>query len=351
MTNGKKVKVVIIGATGYVGIEIVRLLQGHPGVEITSVIGQSFIGQKISDVYPHLKGIFDMECNNLNINSLPEKGDVFINCLPHGVSKDFIPLLLEKGKKIIDHGGDFRYKKVEVYEKWYKTKHELPELLNISVYGLPELYRDKIRDAMLVANPGCYPTCSILGIAPLLVNKIIDTNGIIIDAASGVSGAGRKTDLMYQFCECTENFKAYGVATHRHTSEIEQELGVLAGEEIMVSFTPHLAPIKRGMLATIYANLKNDVTTGELIQLYREFYKGETFVRVLDENRLPETKHVAGSNFIDIGIVVDKRLKRVVILSALDNLGKGASGQAVQDLNIMCGFPEHTALMNPGLYL
>lgn len=351
MTNGKKVKVVIIGATGYVGIEIVRLLQGHPGVEITSVIGQSFIGQKISDVYPHLKGIFDMECNSLNINSLPEKGDVFINCLPHGVSKDFIPLLLEKGKKIIDHGGDFRYKKVEVYEKWYKTKHELPELLNISVYGLPELYRDKIRDAILVANPGCYPTCSILGIAPLLVNKIIDTNGIIIDAASGVSGAGRKTDLMYQFCECTENFKAYGVATHRHTSEIEQELGVLAGEEIMVSFTPHLAPIKRGMLATIYANLKNDVTTGELIRLYREFYKGETFVRVLDENRLPETKHVAGSNFIDIGIVVDKRLKRVVILSALDNLGKGASGQAVQDLNIMCGFPEHTALMNPGLYL
>lgn len=351
MTNGKKVKVVIIGATGYVGIEIVRLLQGHPGVEITSVIGQSFIGQKISDVYPHLKGIFDMECNSLDINSLPEKGDVFINCLPHGVSKDFIPLLLEKGKKIIDHGGDFRYKKVEVYEKWYKTKHELPELLNISVYGLPELYRDKIRDAMLVANPGCYPTCSILGIAPLLVDKIIDTSGIIIDATSGVSGAGRKTDLMYQFCECTENFKAYGVATHRHTSEIEQELGVLAGEEIMVSFTPHLAPMKRGMLATIYANLKDDVTTGELIRLYREFYKGETFVRVLDEGRLPETKHVAGSNFIDIGIVVDKRLKRVVILSALDNLGKGASGQAVQDLNIMCGFPEHTALMNPALYL
>jgi len=349
----KKTKVVIVGATGYVGIEILRILQGHPGVEVTAVIGQSFVGQKISNVYPNLRGIFDMECSALDIDSLPELGDIYINCLPHGVSKDYIPLLLEKGKKIIDHGGDFRYKKADVYEKWYKTKHPLPELLEISVYGLPELYRHKIRNASLVANPGCYPTCSILGIAPLLANKIIDTKNIIIDAASGVSGAGRKTDLMYQFCECTENFKAYGVATHRHTSEIEQELSILAGEEIMVSFTPHLAPMKRGMLATIYANLKDNVKVSldELIELYREYYKGETFVRILDKGELPETKNVVGSNFIDISLVLDQRLNRVIVLSAIDNLGKGASGQAVQDLNLMCGFPEHTALTNPGLYL
>ena len=228
----------------------------------------------------------------------------------------------------------------------------MPELLDISVYGLPEFYREKIREASLVANPGCYPTCSIIGITPLLVNKIIDTRSIIIDAVSGVSGAGRKTDLAYQFCECTENFKAYNVSTHRHTSEIEQELGMLANEKITVSFTPHLAPMKRGMLATIYANLKDDmaseISCEGLVSLYREFYRGEMFVRILDQGRIPETKNVAGSNFVDIGIVVDKRLNRVIVLSALDNLGKGASGQAVQDLNIMCGFPEHTALMTRG---
>ena len=372
----EKIKVAIIGATGYVGIEIVRLLQNHPGVEITSVIGQSFVGQKISDIYPNLRGIFDIECSGLDVEHLPGQADVFINCLPHGISKDFIPLLLKKGKRIIDHGGDYRYKKVDVYEKWYKTKHELPELLDIAVYGLPELYREDIKKAKLVANPGCYPTCSILGIAPLLKHKLIDINNIIIDAASGITGAGRKAELPYNFCESTENFKAYNVSTHRHTSEIEQELSLLAAEEVLVSFTPHLAPMKRGMLATIYANLENglkcknvennskadlntssdldnkfDMTTAELIKLYKDFYKDEKFVRIMDEGKLPETKHVAGSNFIDIGIVLDKRLKRVVILSAIDNLGKGASAQAVQDLNIMCGFPEETGLMNAGFYL
>ncbi|NMB97532.1 MAG: N-acetyl-gamma-glutamyl-phosphate reductase [Clostridiaceae bacterium] len=362
--NGnRKVRVAVIGATGYVGIEIIRILQNHPMIEITSVIGQSFVGQRISDVYPNLRGIFDMECSSLDPDHLPDMADVFINCLPHGISKDYIPLLLSKGKKIIDHGGDYRYKKVEVYEKWYKTKHELPELLKIAVYGLPELYRESIKNAVLVANPGCYPTCSILGIAPLLKNKLIQTDNIIINAASGITGAGRKTELSYSFCESTENFKAYNVAIHRHTSEIEQELSLLADREILVSFTPHLVPMKRGMLATIYANLKNDlktdgnsnnkadITTVELVSLYREFYKDDKFVRILDEGKLPETKNVAGSNFVDIGIVLDKRLNRAVILSAIDNLGKGASAQAVQILNIMCGFPEETGLMNPGLYL
>lgn len=345
------IKVGVIGATGYVGIEIVRLLQNHPQAEVTVAVSQSFAGQKISDVYPSLRNICDIECQDLNMDAIYDKADVFITALPHGISKEVIPYLLEKGKRVIDHSGDFRYKSVEVYEKWYKLKHVMPELLKEAVYGLPELYRDQIKNARLVANPGCYPTCSILGIAPLLANDIIDTKNIIIDAVSGVSGAGRKTDLPYQFCECDENFKAYGVATHRHTSEIEQELSFIAGEEILISFTPHLAPIKRGMLCTTYANLKKDISTSELLDLYKKHYDGEFFVRVLGEGKLPEVKYVAGSNFIDIGLVVDKRLNRVIVLSALDNLMKGAAGQAVQDLNIMYGIPEQTGLSAPGLYL
>jgi len=345
------INVGIIGATGYVGIEIVRLLQNHPEINISTVVSQNFVGQKISDVYPNLRNVFDMECEELDIDKISEKADIFVTALPHGVSKEVIPKLVKKNKRIIDHSGDFRYKRVEVYEQWYKTKHGMPELLEISAYGLPELHREAIKTAQIVGNPGCYPTCSILGIAPLISNKLIDKNNIIIDAASGVSGAGRKSDLPYSFCECTENFKAYNVATHRHTSEIEQELSLLAGEEIFVSFTPHLAPMKRGMLSTIYANLTSEKSASELIELYREYYKNDYFVRILDEGTLPETKHVAGSNYIDIGIVVDKRLNRVIVLSAIDNLGKGAAGQAVQVLNIMFGLPEHTGLVTPGLYL
>ncbi|MCR4436375.1 MAG: N-acetyl-gamma-glutamyl-phosphate reductase [Clostridiales bacterium] len=345
------VNVGVIGATGYVGIEIVRLLAGHPGIHITSVVSQSFAGQKISDIYPHLKNVFDMECESLDIDKIAGSADIFVTALPHGVSKEVIPRLIEKGKRVIDHSGDFRYKSVEVYEKWYGIRHEMPHLLDMAVYGLPEIYRERIKDAQIVGNPGCYPTCTLLGIAPLLANRLVDTKNIIVDAASGVTGAGRNTELAYQFCECSENFKAYKVAVHRHTSEIEQEMSLLAGEEVMISFTPHLAPMKRGMLATIYANLKTQKSTAELIHLYREYYRGEFFVRILGEGRLPETKHVAGSNFIDIGLVVDKRLNRVVVLSALDNLGKGAAGQAVQDLNIMCGLPEETGLGAPGLYL
>ena len=345
------INVGIIGATGYVGIEIVRLLQNHPQINITTVVSQSFVGKKISDVYPNLRNVFDMECEGLDIDKISDKADIFITALPHGVSKEVIPKLVEKNKRIIDHSGDFRYKCVEVYEKWYNAKHGMPELLDISVYGLPELHREAIKTAKIIGNPGCYPTCSILGIAPLISNNLIDKKNIIIDAASGVSGAGRSTELSNSFCECTENFKAYKVSTHRHTSEIEQELSLLAGEEILVSFTPHLAPMKRGMLSTIYANLSCEKSASELIGLYKEFYKNEYFVRILEEGNLPETKHVAGSNYIDIGIVVDKRLNRVIVLSAVDNLGKGAAGQAVQDLNIMCELPEQTGLVTSGLYL
>ncbi len=345
------VNVALIGATGYVGIDIARILKGHPRVNISSAVSQSFVGQKISDVYPNLRNILDMECEALDIDKICSKSDIVITALPHGASKEVIPRLLEKGKRVIDPSGDFRYKSAAVYEKWYNTKHEMPELLDIAVYGLPELYREKIRDARLVANPGCYPTCSILGMAPLLAGDLVEKKNIIIDAVSGVSGAGRKSDLAYSFCETTENFKAYGVTTHRHTSEIEQELSLLAGEEIAVSFTPHLAPFKRGMMSTIYANLKSDKTTAQIVEAYKEYYKGEFFVRVLNEGKLPEVKYVSGSNFIDIGLAVDERLGRVIVMSCQDNLGKGAAGQAVQNLNIMCGFPETTGLDHSGLYL
>ncbi|HHW30711.1 MAG TPA: N-acetyl-gamma-glutamyl-phosphate reductase [Clostridiaceae bacterium] len=345
------VNVSIIGATGYVGIEMVRLIHNHPEFNIAAVVSQNFVGNKISDIYPNLKNVFDMECSALDIDKIAQVSDIVITALPHGVSKDVIPQLISRGIRVLDHSGDFRYKSVEVYEKWYNTTHGMPELLEISVYGLPEIYRNQIKDAQLVANPGCYPTCSILGIWPLLKNNLIEKKNIIIDAASGVTGAGRTTSLPYQFCECTENFKAYKVATHRHTSEIEQELSFIAGEPLMVSFTPHLAPMKRGMLATIYANLAEKITASELIDIYKEHYKNDFFVRILDEGQIPETKNVAGSNFIDIGLVVDERLNRVIVLSALDNLGKGAAGQAVQDLNIMCGLPEETGLSSPGYYL
>lgn len=344
-------KVGIIGATGYVGIEIVRILQNHPDIQVSSVVSHSFVGKKISDVYPNLRKVFDMECEEFDIDKIAEKAEIFITALPHGISKEVIPKLVEKGKRIIDHSGDFRYKSVEVYEKWYNTTHGMPHLLDISVYGLPELHREEIKTAQIVGNPGCYPTCSILGLAPLLKNRLVDTKNIIIDAASGVTGAGRNTDLPYQFCERTESFKAYKVSTHRHTSEIEQEISLLAGEDIVVSFTPHLVPMKRGMLCTIYANLACEKEASELIALYRDYYKDEYFVRILDEGELPETKNVAGSNYIDIGLVVDKRLNRVIVLSALDNLGKGAAGQAIQDLNLMFGLPEIRGLITPGFYL
>lgn len=341
----------IIGATGYAGIELVRLLLKHPNIEITAVVSQSFSGRKISDIYPSLKGLFDKPCEDLNIKVLADKADVFFTALPHGVSKDVAPLLMEKGKKVIDLSADYRYNSLETYEKWYKTRHETPELLKESVYGLPELHRAEIKNARLVGSPGCYPTCSILGTAPLLYKKLIDLKNIIVDAKSGVSGAGRGLDLAYHYCECNENFKAYKVASHRHTSEIEQEMSLLANEEVMITFTPHLAPMKRGILSTIYANLVSNVSQEELIDIYREFYKNEFFVKVHDSGKLPETKHVAGSNFVHIGLAVDKRTNRVIVVSTIDNLIKGAAGQAVQNMNIMQGLDEKTALDAPGLYL
>lgn len=344
------IKVAVLGATGYAGIELVRILSAHPDVKLEVLGSHSFDGQPISDVYQNFAHVLDMDCEELDIEKVAQC-DVAFTALPHGASKDVIPSLIEKGLKVIDLSGDFRYDDIKVYEKWYGQEHSSPELLEESVYGLCELYRDKVKSARLVGNPGCYTTCSILGAYPILKTGLGESKNIIVDAKSGVSGAGRGLSLGTHFCECTENTKAYKVATHRHTSEIEQELSKAAGEEIMISFTPHLIPQKRGILSTIYVNLTKPCTTEELVNTYKEFYKDEYFVRVKDAGKLPETKHVAGSNFVDIGIVVDQRLNRAVIVSAIDNLFKGAAGQAVQNMNIMFGLDEKTGIANAGFYL
>lgn len=344
------IKAAVLGATGYAGIELVRLLSNHPEVSIEILGSKSFEGKKISEVYQNFGHILEKECENLDLEKV-KKCDVAFTALPHGASKEVIPKLLEQGVKVIDLSGDYRYDDPKVYEQWYKEPHSSPELLKESVYGLCELHREKIKKARLIGNPGCYTTCSILGAAPLLKNKTGDTKNIIIDAKSGVTGAGRGLSLAYHFCECTENTKAYKIATHRHTSEIEQELSNIAGENIMLSFTPHLIPQKRGILSTIYINLTKPCTTAEIISMYKEFYKNEFFIRIKEEGELPETKHVAGSNFVDIGIVVDKRLNRAVIVSTLDNIVKGAAGQAIQNMNLIFGLDETTGLKSAGFYL
>ena len=273
------IKAAVLGATGYAGIELVRILSNHPDVSIEFLGSHSFAGQKIADIYRNFAGILDIECKELDIEQI-KKCDVAFTALPHGASKDVIPSLVEAGLKVIDLSGDFRYDDIAVYENWYGQKHSSPELLAESVYGLCELHREEIKKARLIGNPGCYTTCSILGAAPLLASGIADTKNIIVDAKSGVTGAGRGLNLSYHFCECTENTKAYKIACHRHTSEIEQELSKIAGEEIIISFTPHLVPQKRGIFATIYINLKEKKTSKELIEMYKEFYKDEFFVRI-----------------------------------------------------------------------
>ena len=346
------IRVGVLGATGYAGVELVRILTMHPEAEIKMLVSQSYAGQKISEVYPSLRGVCDLTLTGLDEEAAAKECDVVFTALPHGASKTVIPSLYEKGLKVVDLSGDFRYNDPNVYAQWYGEEHSAPELLKKSVYGLPELHRAEIPNTNLIGNPGCYTTCSILGAAPLVANGLIDNSSIIVDALSGVTGAGRSLAIDYHFSECTENAKAYKVATHRHTSEIEQELSLLAGEEIALSFTPHLIPMKRGILATIYANLKDpSLTTGDLLKVYRDFYQGEHFVRVYEEGKLPETNHVAGSNFIDIGLVVDRRLHRAVVISAIDNLYRGAAGQAVMNMNLLFGLPESTGVENPGFYL
>lgn len=338
------IHVSILGATGYVGLELTRLLYSHPSVHIAHLVSHSQAGQTMGSVYPGLSGRELPVLEELDVESLAKDTDVFFTCLPHGASKEVIPQLFSTGKYIVDMSGDYRYNDASVYEAWYGVRHSSPELLAQSVYGLPELHRESIRKARLIGNPGCYTTCSILGLAPLLKQGCISPHNIIIDAKSGATGAGRGVSQALHFCETNESMKAYKVATHRHTSEIEQELSLLAGQEILLSFTPHLLPVNRGILATCYANLVKKASAGELISLYRDFYAEEPFVSVLPAGQLPELKHVVGSNSCAIGLVVDERLNRVVVVSCIDNLVKGAAGQAVQNMNLLFGLPETEGL-------
>lgn len=342
------IKGAIIGATGYAGQQLVWFLNNHKYVEIKFLTSHTYADEEFSKIYSNYTGIVDVECiNMLKAEERLEEIDVLFIALPHGKSFDITQKALEKGVKVIDLGADFRLDDMECYKEWYKLEHKCPELLEEAVYGLVEINRNEIKNKKLIANPGCYTTASILALYPLLKKKLIDIDSIIIDAKSGVSGAGRGLNTASLYGECNESIKAYGVAGHRHTPEIEQELSKAAGEKILLNFTPHLVPMNRGILATCYGKLKNNMSQEELYKVYEEFYKNDHFIRVIET--LPETRNVRGSNFCDIGIRVDKRTNRIIVISAIDNLIKGAAGQAVQNMNLMFGLEEKEGINMPSM--
>jgi N-acetyl-gamma-glutamyl-phosphate reductase len=343
-------RVAIAGASGYTGIELLRFLGQHPAAQIVALTADTHAHQPIRQVFPSVTGFVELTCMPLDPAALAREAEFVFLALPHKASMTVGAELLRRGVRVLDLSADFRLKDPAAYPAWYGYEHAAPALLDKAVYGLPELHRDAIASATLVAVPGCYPTSTILGLSPLLAQGAVDIDTIVIDSISGVSGAGRKPELGTHFSEVNESLKAYGVAKHRHTPEIEQELSLVAGRKVTVTFTPHLAPLTRGILTTITARLARARTTAELLQGYREFYRGRPFVRVLDEGRLPETKHVLHSNLCDVGLVADARTGRVIVVSAIDNLAKGASGQAVQCFNLMAGLDERAGLWVPGLY-
>ena len=339
------VKVGIIGATGYAGNELVRLLMGHKDVEIKWYGSRSYIDKKYAEVYQNMFEIVEDNCLDDNMEELASKVDVIFTATPQGFLAGVLTEEILSRVKIIDLSADFRIKDVRTYEKWYKIEHKSPQFIEEAVYGLCELNRDKIKGARLIANPGCYTTCSILTAYPLVKEGLIDPDTLIIDAKSGTSGAGRGAKLPNLFCEVNENMKAYGVTNHRHTPEIEEQLGYAAGKEIVVNFTPHLVPMNRGILATEYATLNKKAdgtlpTYEEVKAVYDKYYKNEKFVRVLEKDICPETKWVEGSNYVDVNFKIDERTGRIVMMGALDNLVKGAAGQAVQNMNLLFGFDE-----------
>ena len=340
----KMIKVGIIGATGYAGGELVRILMGHKEAEIVWYGSRSYIDQKYADVYRNMFQIVDAKCMDDNIEALADQVDVIFTATPQGFLASVINENILGKTKIIDLSADFRIKDVKVYEKWYGIEHKSPQFIEEAVYGLCEVNRDKVKGARLIANPGCYTTCSILTAYPLAKEGIIDMRTLIVDAKSGTSGAGRGAKVPNLFCEVNENMKAYGVASHRHTPEIEEQLGYASGENVTISFTPHLVPMNRGILATEYATLKKNVTGEEVKAIYDKYYADEKFVRVLGEGVCPETKWVEGSNYVDIGFKLDPRTNRIVMMGAIDNLVKGAAGQAVQNMNLLFGLPESEGL-------
>jgi len=349
----KKIKVSIIGATGYTGKELVKILMNHPKVKLVYLTSSTYRGKNIADVFPEFLNKLDKKLINLDLELISQNSDLVFTALPHTVSMDVVPELLKKGVKVIDLSTDYRIKDPAVYKEWYEKEHNKisEKLLSGAVYGLPEIYLDKIKDALLVANPGCYPTSIILGIAPLLKSKLVDPQGIIIDSKSGATGAGRKLSLGLHFSECNENFKAYKVIKHNHIPEVEQEFSSIyfGGDdnkqtqqetEIKVSFTPHLLPINRGIFSTCYLNLNGPKEEEEILNVYQKFYQNAPFVRIFEPLNLPEIKFVTGTNYCDIGFTIDERVNKIKVISVIDNLLKGAAGQAVQNMNIMSGFPE-----------
>lgn len=345
------IKIGIVGATGYAGQQLVWLLSIHKFVKIDFVSSNSYSGKEFEDIYPSYRNKLDLPLISIDeISNRIKNIDVLFLALPHGKSANLVKLAIENSVKVIDLGADFRLKSTEEFLYWYKTEFKYPNFIDKSVYGLPELKSKKeIKNAEIVANPGCYPTSALLALAPLLKNKLIDVSSIIIDSKSGVSGAGRSLKLDTLYTECNESIKAYGVGTHRHTAEIEQELSILKGEKIKVVFTPHLVPMNRGILSVIYSNYIEDISVEELYEVFKNFYKDSYFVRIIEG--LPETRFVKGTNFCDISIRVDKRTKKIIIISAIDNLIKGAAGQAIQNMNILFDLNEFEGLeslaMNP----
>ncbi len=337
-------QVAIIGASGYTGVELTRILCNHPEFELTAATSRQYAGKPLSEVFPNLLNKTDLICENLSVDELCKRADLFFAAVPHKTAMDLVPKLLQEGKKVVDLSADYRLRDVAVYEEWYQ-EHSSPEFIKETAYGLPELYREQIKKARLVANPGCYPTSIVLGLAPLLQEGLIDPATIIVDSKSGATGAGRAASVGTLFCEVHDGFKAYKVGgTHRHLPEIEQELSVLNKDNVTISFTPHLLPISRGILSTSYANLTSDISEEDLRKLYLDRYDAEPFVRMVPEGTFPATQHVRGSNYCDIGFAIDKRTNRIIVVSAIDNIVKGAAGQAVHNMNLMCGIEETTGL-------
>ncbi|HAJ56833.1 MAG TPA: N-acetyl-gamma-glutamyl-phosphate reductase [Candidatus Omnitrophica bacterium] len=339
------IKVGIVGARGYTGEELIKLLINHPGVRLTYLAATLQKATPIDEIFPHLKGLIDLKCENFDMARAAQKCDLVFLALPHTVSMEVVPKFIKKNVRIIDLSADYRLKNFSTYKEWYHKAHKDKANLKKFVYGLPELYREKIARSDFIANPGCYPTAAILGIVPALVSGLADKDGIIIDAKSGVSGAGKKVELGYIYPEVNENFKGYKFNVHQHSPEINQELSKVSVSKVNVTFCPHLLPVNRGIYETIYIKLKKAADAETVMDVYRKFYKLEFFVRVSRSGRLPELKDVVGTNFCDIGLSYDAARSQLIVVSVIDNLLKGASGQAVQNMNIMCGFDEKTALL------
>jgi len=338
------VRVAICGGSGYTGSELLRILSQHSGVEVNAVTSEKSAGKRVTDLFPHLVKYSGLIYGPMEKDRLLSRADIFFMALPHAASQEAVDFFFQKGKRVIDLSADYRLSDPAIYEEWYKTPHHYRNTLKRAVYGLPELYRKAIKKARLVANPGCYPTSALLALYPALKEGLIDPKSIIVDSKSGMSGAGRKSDVAVSFCEVNEGFKAYGVGVHRHTPEIEQGLSDIAGRAVLIDFTPHLVPVDRGIVTTAYAKLTKKISTGKAVELYNRKYLREPFVNVLEEGFYPNAKHVRGSNYCFIGIKVNERTNTLVMVSTIDNLVKGASGQAVQNMNIMLGFEETAAL-------